>query len=431
MRILLLHAPYFQHLWREAGHDVRSFGSAGTCDVGRLPFLPISLGDVLRMLPQGWDPELIVWGDDSRLPRVLGLERAPCPLAVLSVDTHHHLSWHRQFARAATYTFVAQKDYLPEFAAVGVDARWLPCWGPADPPLPARNKRYAVSFVGTVDPRLNPSRVALMAGLSRELPLHVASGAYAPVYAASKVVVNQTVAGDLNMRVFEAMACGALLVTEHTGNGLLELFADRRHLVTYPRGAAPSDIAVLVRRYLADEQEREAIAAAGMAQVRAHHLEGHRAGSVLAAVKGAALVPTAGDRAAGLARAYHIAALRAARLAAAAGNPRPFRQLAQLYLDAALALAANPAIGEAERLGILGAVALARGELTRARFLLAASLEMRSDAELISLWAQVLALLGDHRGAARAAKLARRPHAAGPPASGAQGAGKDSTASEP
>jgi len=42
----------------------------------------------------------------------------------------------------------------------------------------------------------------------------------AAVYGKSKIVFNASINGDVNMRVFEAMAAGALLITDRIGNGL-------------------------------------------------------------------------------------------------------------------------------------------------------------------------------------------------------------------
>ena len=54
----------------------------------------VTLDEVLARLPASWTPDLIVFGDDSRGLLVLGLEDAPCPTVMLSVDTHHHAWWH-------------------------------------------------------------------------------------------------------------------------------------------------------------------------------------------------------------------------------------------------------------------------------------------------------------------------------------------------
>ena len=56
----------------------------------------------------------------------------------------------------------------------------------------------------------------------------------ARVYSASRVVFNRSIRNDVNMRVFEALACGSLLVTNDLAeNGQDELFQDRVHLATY------------------------------------------------------------------------------------------------------------------------------------------------------------------------------------------------------
>ena len=89
-------------------------------------------------------------------------------------------------------------------------------------------------------------------------------------------MINECIKGDLNFRVFEAMACGALLLTPHIGNGLLELFQEGEELVTYPDGDA-GKAAELARYYLEHEPERALIAARGCAKVRANHTAKQRA----------------------------------------------------------------------------------------------------------------------------------------------------------
>ena len=73
--------------------------------------------------------------------------------------------------------------------------------------------------------------------------------------------------------------CGALLLTPRIGNGLLELFKDGVHLVTYEEGNA-KDAGEKIRYYLEHEEERARIAAAGRAEVLAHHTGRSRAASL-------------------------------------------------------------------------------------------------------------------------------------------------------
>lgn len=359
-RILELQGPHFAPRWRRE-LEVVTWGPHAHCDLHPAGAVE-HLDDILRRLPAGWTPDVILLGDDSNPLLVLGLEDAPCPTAILSIDAHHHASWHAPLASALGVVFVAQKDYLPAFVDAGaVDARWLPLWAPDELPAPAADKTHAVSFVGTLDPRLHPERAALMDALRPRLPLHVGAGPYADVFRLSRIVINQTVRGDLNARVFEAMACGALLLTERTGNGLLELFRDGEELVTYPRGDVETIVA-MAGRYLGAERERAAIAERGRARVREAHLESHRSAEVLARLAAPTAAPPAAARHAGVARAYCVLAYCARRLTEILPGNRRFPLLREAYLAAAVALARGPHLDEPHRSAVLGSVAFERGE---------------------------------------------------------------------
>jgi glycosyltransferase involved in cell wall biosynthesis len=361
MRILELHAPYFRAHWRRT-HEVLAWGQHAHCDLVA-PGPVARLADVLRRLP--WVPDVIVFGDDSRFLQVLGLEDAPCPVAVISVDAHHHAGWQAPLAAACDATLVAQCDHLADFEAAGAPRiAWMPVWAPDDVPPPAAEKAYDVSFVGTLDPRLNPDRVALVDALRTRLPLHVGSGDWRPVFARSRIVLNQTVKGDLNFRVVEAMASGALLLTERTGNGLLRLFGDGEELVTYPRGDVDAIVAA-AGRWLADERGRAAIAERGRAAVLARHCESRRAAEVLAHLAGPHPARPRTLRLAAAGRAYGMLAFFAGKLARTWPDAR-FGLLREAYLAAAGAIAARPDLPDVERRALVGLLDLERGEPRRA-----------------------------------------------------------------
>lgn len=409
MRILELHSPYFRALWRRE-HDVLCWGPHPECDVRQTAPAP-ALAEVLATLPAGWTPDLIVFGDDCRLLGVTGLEDAPCPTAMISVDAHHNAGWHAPMAAAFDHVFVAQKDYLPAFFASGAPrVHWFPCWAPDGCPPPAAAKRYEVAFVGTLDARLNPERVALIEALRSRLPLHAVEGDYRDVFPVARVVLNQTVRGDLNARVFEAMACGAFLMTERTGNGLLDLFADGEQLVTYPRG----DVEAIVRlaaRWVAADRARAAIAERGRAAVQAAHLEHHRAAELLARVA-ADRTGTADEiRHAGAARAYCQLAYYARRLGQHFLDD-VYPVLRQRYLAAAGRLAAAPGLAETDRRAVLGLVALERGRTPEALDHLGWVAEHGGRVEDHVVRIEALVRLGDLVAARRAAELLRASYPA-------------------
>ena len=364
MRILTLHATYFTGHWRRE-HDVRTWGLDPYCDLR--PTTPVvALGDILRALPAGWTPDLIFLGDDHRLLRVTGLDDAPCPTAMLSLDPVHAAGWQAPLASACDTVFVAQRDCLSVYEQAGASgARWLPLWAPDDLPPPEAGKSYGVAFVGALDRETHRERVALLGALRARLPLYAVAGPYADVFARAMIVLNDGARGELNGRVFEALGCGAFLLTPRTGNGLLDLFADGQELVTYPRGDVEALVATAAR-YLNDERVRTAIGERGRARVQAGHCERHRAAEVLAhAARPAAPRPST-VRSAGAARAYCQLAHEAGRLVGVFPGEPLYPRLRAAYLDAAAALAAGPRLAEPDRRAVAGLVALTSGRTDEA-----------------------------------------------------------------
>jgi 2-polyprenyl-3-methyl-5-hydroxy-6-metoxy-1,4-benzoquinol methylase len=91
----------------------------------------------------------------------------------------------------------------------------------------------------------------------------------ARTYSASRLVFNRSIKNDLNMRVFEALACGSLLLTNDlTDNGQAELFTGGVHLDTY--GDA-EELLDKVAYYLRHAEIRERIAAEGRREAHERH----------------------------------------------------------------------------------------------------------------------------------------------------------------
>jgi hypothetical protein len=170
---------------------------------------------------------------------------------------------------------VAQKDYLSRFVD-SQDARveWFPLWASKEVELQPE-KLYEAVFVGTMNRDLNPARVDFFERLTKIAPLQLFSGDYAGYFPFSKVVVNQTVKGDLNFRVFEALRCGALLITEEQGNGLSELFKKGEQLLLYKAGQV-EEAAHLIKQSLALEGISQKIAFSGYQEVMKKHRSYHR-----------------------------------------------------------------------------------------------------------------------------------------------------------
>ena len=179
--------------------------------------------------------------------------------------------------------FAAQRDGAERLRAAGIEsADWLPL--ACDPGIHRRHEvpgQYSVAFIGHIFPG---PRDELLQAIARTFPGHFIGRAFfdemARIYSASRVVFNRSLRNDVNMRVFEALACGSMLVTNDLAdNGQAELFRDRVHLATYRE---PGEMLEVIAYYLAHDDEREAIAAAGRAEAVGRHTYRHRMERLLA-----------------------------------------------------------------------------------------------------------------------------------------------------
>lgn len=241
----------------------------------------------------------IDWGEDA-LAGGLGYTPivAPPRTAYWASDTHLGYEYRCQKAREMAWVFVAQRDAVARMEADGVTApvEWLPHAVEPDAYNPAavytgtdaervaaagtvRLKRWDWSFVGHLN---TEARIAWLDAVFRAFP----SGWFgsrrtgrtferaADLYTQARVVLNEAIRGDVNMRVFEVLATRSFLLTPAVP-GLEDLFTDGVHLVTYRDGDI-ADCLDKLAYWLPREAEREAIAEAGYREVLASHTFAHR-----------------------------------------------------------------------------------------------------------------------------------------------------------
>ncbi|WP_419787856.1 glycosyltransferase family protein [Pseudodesulfovibrio sp.] len=280
MRILNLDGPYFVAPFRKMGHEVLWIGPSKECDIELKTMLPLSrLVEELRS--RSFTPDLVVWADICRPPSVIGIETLPALTVGVSIDQYCN-PWHMAYSAAFDLMLVSQKDYLPFFEQenLGNKVEWFPLFCDISKIEDYSQERdIPVSFVGTVEGSINKKRKTFLDGFKRKHPLFVTQGDYVPVYSRSRLVLNQSAVGELNLRIFEALACGAALLTEATGNGLSDLFTDGEDLLLYPRGDANA-AAETARRALADGSA-ERTAHNACQKVRTRHSTAARARHII------------------------------------------------------------------------------------------------------------------------------------------------------
>ncbi|MEO6096929.1 MAG: glycosyltransferase [Fibrobacteria bacterium] len=287
MRILTLGGKMLTAALRSQGHEVAHLGPPGTAghpqDVEADFFgQPASVPAALRKLAIAFAPDWILQVDDSTPLVHAGLESLPFRTAWYAVDSHLHIDWHRDYATTFDMVFCAQRNRMADLdfhrlrnGAPG--ALWLPLACNAEPGgLPWSDRTREVAFVGTLDPLRNPARSALFDQLSAMgRKVDVIQGEYRPVYGSSRIVINQSVHQDLNLRCFEAMGQGALLITDRITHSLELLGAEGREFLAYDVGDADG-LESKIRWALEHPAEAEAMARAGRERVAGGHMLSHR-----------------------------------------------------------------------------------------------------------------------------------------------------------
>ncbi len=195
------------------------------------------------------------------------------PSAWWAIDTHLNFDWCREKSKRFDHVFAAQRDGAARLESEGiVPAEWLPL--ACDPDVHCRcdvDKRYDVAFVGNVfpGPRADLLRLSFTGGFRSTFVGRAYFEEMARTYSAARLVFNRSLKNDVNMRVFEAVACGSLLLTNDLAeNGQAELFRDGVHLATYQDG---DDLLDKAAYYLKHEALRERIADAGRAEATEKH----------------------------------------------------------------------------------------------------------------------------------------------------------------
>ena len=140
-----------------------------------------------------------------------------------------------------------------------------------------------VSFCGNLNAGLHGERNRMLARVARwagPRPVHLRQAFgrdYAEVLNRSRLVFNWSIRGEANMRVFEAMACGAAPLVEASNQEVPILFQEGRHYFRYEPGRLEARLDEL----LGDSARIAAVGEAARAEV-ARHTKAAQIGALLA-----------------------------------------------------------------------------------------------------------------------------------------------------
>jgi len=236
-----------------------------------------------------------------------GIERAAATTAVFHIDTY--VATERRIRWSAMYDLAFV--FHPGFERLFPNGRLLPHAAERDLFAGAELERtFEVGWVGRGGRSIYGERGRILGALASRFVMNDVARYYAPeemadVYRRSKVVVNVSRDDwprDANMRCFEAMAAGALLVTR-VPTELTELgFEENVHFAGY---RSADDAASVVAAWLDRDAERESVARRARELVLREHTYDARVATILAAL---------GARCAAPARTWPPARVEALRL---------------------------------------------------------------------------------------------------------------------
>ncbi|QOX80332.1 glycosyltransferase [Trichlorobacter lovleyi] len=287
-------AVYIRRALLQAGHQVTTIGP-------RLPEEAIELWQLQNMLlpldpldidtsftpkmaeiweatPANERPDLYLWVESVAGYQPQNLDAVSCPKACWLIDTHYHLQPALARARDYDYIFIAQLVDLQEFREIYPHTYWLPL--ACDPEIHGRqnmSKRFDIGFVGS----MNRRREEMLDYLAQKFTVHRERSFWtdmARTFSESRIVLNDASFDDLNMRFFEALCSGSLLLSNPTnGSGQDLLFHNGEEYICHN----DHNVIDIVRRYLENASLRERIAARGRCLVLTAHTYLHRVTDML------------------------------------------------------------------------------------------------------------------------------------------------------
>ena len=233
-----------------------------------------SLQDLLAQLPEGWEPDWVVWW----LPEYL---RFPpdihhCPYPTLLVVSDWNVISEPLYRMVEAFDVVATDAMgvrrLGEFG-VDIPVFQAPLYGfvPGYHRLLECERDIPVGYVGNTNGLAYRERMRTLAtachGLAQDQVM-VASGVFGDEYVRllnrCRITLNHSLRGELNMRSFESMACGSLLFCEDTNLEAHQHFQDGEHLVMFNQ----ANLVDKLRYYLSHPEEAARIAHNGFEQVQ-------------------------------------------------------------------------------------------------------------------------------------------------------------------
>jgi tetratricopeptide (TPR) repeat protein len=248
-------------------HDVRYMGNWEKAHYRYDP-LAESAPEVIDRVARDWRADLILCWMPEVHPPPRRIEQAPIPTVALVSDWNVFYPLLR--LNLARYDLVlCDKPGLRVLKNDWVTPRHLfPLYSQVTPVhRPCQfEKDIDVLFIGNLNHAAHAKRahyLARLAKLSGRYRIVITSGAFGDAYAQllsrARIVFNHSIRGELNLRLFETLACGSLAMIEEDNEEVRDWLTPGREVVLYNH----ENFEERLGYYLEHTDERETVAAAG------------------------------------------------------------------------------------------------------------------------------------------------------------------------
>jgi len=225
--------------------------------------------------------------EDPLLPA--GLETSKIPTVCFQSDVYLYTERQIRWAKLFDHAVVFHPGFELVYEKSGHHGAFVLPWA-ADRETFANQKfkrEFQVGWVGQIGPPTYAARARVLPELAKRFRMNQWDKSYAleevpGVYLRSKIVVNigrDDFPQDANMRVFDAMAAGALLLTSLPSELTQLGFEPGKDFVAYQ---SENQIPELVQFYLSNQWQLAEIAGSGQAKVLSEHTYDARVRSLLA-----------------------------------------------------------------------------------------------------------------------------------------------------
>ncbi|MDQ3002472.1 MAG: glycosyltransferase [Fibrobacterota bacterium] len=233
-----------------------------------------NLSDILPLIPRDEQPDVLILSSPEYLPIPPDIASFPGVKILLITDWNVCLRFLPDLCPLFDFCFTDLPGFRLLRKAGADNIHHQPLFGhdPAGFHFQGKPRNLDVSFCGNLNVGLHRDRNRLLARLAKwssGRPVHLGQAfgeAYLDVLNRSRLVFNYSIRGEANMRLYEAMACGAVPLVEASNLEAPLLFQEGRHYFRYEPGCLEETLESL----LADPARIQVASAEAMKAVAGH-----------------------------------------------------------------------------------------------------------------------------------------------------------------